>query len=313
MEQDEPIEDFGQFKTLVEATVLEANDRDIQHQQSLNKVRDSQSLVTKTPWLRHTRWEEIFIGKDMSELVKLLNAPGIQDHHERRIWDATGRVIHACFNGVVDCQERGWTLIPFWLRSVDRNKEDTKPFRTYFAPATLYRYASYWQQYILFSLRAMMGEESVQFTLKQRECLLELNTLLYEINVTDEANNNSKIEKKILELSVLLIQHSDYAKERSSLVYFTGVLGYNIEWKQWRQPSEYTTILAGIQFCTRVIMLEAALPRINRDGIDETSPENPVELFRKVRDKWLIDREGIILLAKSLINQEHHLVIFIVS
>ena len=109
MEQDEPIEDFGQFKTLVEATVLEANDRDIQHQQSLNKVRDSQSLVTKTPWLRHTRWEEIFIGKDMSELVKLLNAPGIQNHHERRIWDATGRVIHACFNGVVDCQERGWT------------------------------------------------------------------------------------------------------------------------------------------------------------------------------------------------------------
>src|SRR5437762_3290015 len=83
-------------------------------------------------------------------------------------------------------------------------------------------------------------------TVKQRECLLELNTLLYEINITDETNNNSKIEKKILELSVLLIQHSDYAKERSSLVYFTGVLGYNIEWKQWRQPLEYTTILAGI-------------------------------------------------------------------
>ena len=306
-------ESMDYWGALIKDVIGEAEDRDKSHQATLNQVRDSQSLVTKTPWLRHTRWEEIFVGKDMSELVKLSNAPGMQDHHERRIWDATGRVIHACFNGVVDCQERGWTLIPFWLRSVDRNKEDTKPFRTYFAPATLYRYASYWQQYILFSLRAMMGEESVQFTLKQRECLLELNTLLYEINVTDEANNNSKIEKKILELSVLLIQHSDYAKERSSLVYFTGVLGYNIEWKQWRQPSEYTTILAGIQFCTRVIMLEAALPRINRDGIDETSSENPVELFRKVRDKWLIDGEGIILLAKSLINQEHHLVIFIVS
>ena len=300
------------FEKLINDKISEAKEHDDQYQTTLNQVRDSQSLVTKIPWLRHTRWEEIFIGKDMSELVKLSNAPGMQDHHERRIWDATGRVIHACFKGVLDCQKRGWALIPFWLRSVDRNKEDTKPFRTYFAPATLYRYASYWQQYILFSLRAMMGEDSVQFTVKQRECLLELNTLLYEINVTDEANNNSKIEKKILELSVLLIQHSDYAKERSSLVYFTGVLGYNIEWKQWRQLLEYTTILAGIQFCTRVIMLEAALPRINRDGIDETSSENPVELFRKVRDKWLIDGEGIILLAKSLINQEHHLVIFIV-
>src|SRR5436190_22858397 len=92
-------------------------------------------------------------------------------------------------------------------------------------------------------------------------------------------NDDFKIEQKILELSILLIQHSDYAKERSSLVYFMGVLVYNVEWKQWRQPLEYTTILAGIQFCMRVIMLEAALPRIARDGIDETSPANPVELF----------------------------------
>ena len=138
----------------------------------------------------------------------------------------------------------------------------------------------------------MIVEESVQFTVKQRQCLLELNSLLYEINEADETNNDSVIENKILQLSVLLIQHSDYAKKRSSLIYFTGVLGYNVEWKQWRQPLEYTTILAGIQFCARVIMLEAALPRISRDGIDETSPQNPVELFRKVRDKWLIDGEG---------------------
>jgi len=137
-----------------------------------------------------------------------------------------------------------------------------------------------------------MGEESVQFTIKQRQCLVELNALLYETNEMDEMNNDSKIEKKILELSILLIQHSDYTKQRSSLIYFTGVLGYNIEWKQWRQPLEYTTILAGIQFCIRVIMLEGSLPRITRNGIDETSPQNPVELFRKVRDKWLIDGEG---------------------
>src|SRR5205809_7322809 len=123
----------------------------------------------------------------------------MQEPHERRIWDATGRVIHACFNGVIDCQERGWTLIPFWLRSIGRNKEDTKPFRTYFAPATLYRYPSYWQQYIIFSLRATMGEESVQFTVKQRQRLMELNSLLYEINEADETNNDSVTENKILQ------------------------------------------------------------------------------------------------------------------
>ena len=123
-----------------------------------------------------------------------------------------------------------------------------------------------------------MAEVSVQFTTKQRECLLELNALIYEINQFNEMNN-SEIEKKTLQLSVLLIQHSDYAKEQCSLVYFTGVLGYNIEWKQWCQPLEYITILAGIQFCIHVTMLEAALPRINCNRIDETSLDNPVELF----------------------------------
>src|SRR5436190_14444928 len=98
----------------------------------------------------------------------------------------------------------------------------------------------------------------------------------------DETNNDSEIEKKILELSILLIQHSDYAKEHSSLVYFTGVLEYNVEWKQWRQLLKYTTILTGIQFCIHVIILEAAFPRISHGGINETSSEDPVELFRRV-------------------------------
>src|SRR5205809_6729211 len=133
----------------------------------------------------------------------------------------------------------------------------------------------------------MMAEESVQFTARQREELLELNSMLYE---TDD---DLEIQAKILDLSILLIQHSDYAKERSSLIYFTGVLGYNLEWKQWRQPLQYTTILAGIQFCIRVIMLEASLPTEMRDNFNETSLENPVQAFRKVRDQWLVDGEGM--------------------
>ena len=122
-----------------------------------------------------------------------------QFQRERRIWNATARVIQKCFKGVIDCQERGWTLIPFWLWSVDRNKEDTKPFRTFIAPYTLRRYASYWQQYFIFSLRAIMVEDSIQWTARQQECLLELNSLIFQTDV------DSEIEKKIFELSVLLI------------------------------------------------------------------------------------------------------------
>src|SRR5438046_6922814 len=68
-------ESMNYWEALIKDVIGEAEDRDKSHQVTLNQVRDSQSLVTKTPWLRHTRWEEIFIGKDMSELVKLSNAP----------------------------------------------------------------------------------------------------------------------------------------------------------------------------------------------------------------------------------------------
>ena len=132
-----------------------------------------------------------------------------------------------------------------------------------------------------------MAEDAVQFTVRQRDALLELNSMLYE---TDD---ELEIQAKILDLSILLIQHSDYTKKRSSLIYFTGVLGYNLQWKQWRQPLEYTTILAGLQFCIRVIMVEAALPTNLRNGFNETSVENPIQIFRKVRDIWLVDGEGI--------------------
>ena len=131
-----------------------------------------------------------------------------------------------------------------------------------------------------------MAEESVQFTAPQREELLELNSMLYE---TDD---DLEIQAKIQDLSILLIQHSDYTKERSSLIYFTGILGYNLEWKQWQQPREYTTILAGIQFCIRVITLEVALPTNMRASFSEISPENPIQVMRKVQDIWLVDGEG---------------------
>ena len=93
-------ENIDYLKVLIEDAIMEAEGRDKSHQQILNHVRDSQSLVTKTPWLRHTRWEEIFVGKDMSMLGQLTKAPGIDDHQECRVWDVTARVIHVVFMGL---------------------------------------------------------------------------------------------------------------------------------------------------------------------------------------------------------------------
>jgi hypothetical protein len=127
------------------------------------------------------------------------------------------------------------------------------------------------------------------------------------MKVEDEA----ALERPLLDLFTELISHSDYAKERSSLVYFTGVMGYNVEWKQWRQPHDYTTILAGLQFVLRIVMLESVLPVDVRDSIDEFSERNPVQIFCEMRNRWLIDGEGMCYYNDA--NCEaHHLDISIV-
>ena len=40
-------------------------------------------------------------------------------------------------------------------------------------------------------------------------------------------------------------------------------------------------------------MLQSALPIAERDLFDENSEVTPIEVFCKVRNKWLIDGEGI--------------------
>ena len=55
-----------------------------------------------------------------------------------------------------------------------------------------------------------------------------------------------ELEVALFKLSVTLVCHSDYAKEPSSLIYYIGIRGYNVEYKQWRKPQDYTIILVGI-------------------------------------------------------------------
>src|ERR1700737_3253260 len=119
------------LENLINAAIDEASQRDDDHQRTLNIIKDSKSLVTKTLWLRRTRGEEMFCGKDMDMLNQLAHSPDLRDGDMQRIWSSVDRVMRGCFKGVLDCHARGWELVLFWMASVDRTKEDTKPFRTH--------------------------------------------------------------------------------------------------------------------------------------------------------------------------------------
>ena len=281
-----PVTNFTE--QLLEGMLNEAKRRNDEYQQQINRVLDNTSLVTKTPWLRYNKWESRFAGQDMNELHALTDLPTatVINEEETVIAKTVDEILRACWDRFHDCRDRQWDLLPFWLASVARDKEDTKPFRSYIAPYTLTRYIGYWQSYILLCYRMYVTEDCrIQFTHRQKGLLESVCTLIRDYT-EDQAD---ALYELLFELSVAFICHSDYAKQSSSLIYYTGIRGYNIDYKQWRPPQDYTTILAGMQFCICILMLEHALPMGTRDEFTEDSILMPVDKFCEIRNKWLID------------------------
>jgi hypothetical protein len=277
---------------LLQDLLNQARRRDDAHQEQINRVLDNTSLVTKTPWLRYNKWETRFADQDMKKLHALTDLPKAIDENETILVNTVDKVLRACWDGFHDCQSREWSLLPFWLASVARDKENTKPFRQHIHPDTFTRYIGYWQSYILLCYRMYLTNDSrLQFTLTQEE-LLESIHLLIQNYREDLAN---ELYELLFKLSVACICHSDYAKQSSSLIYYTGIRGYNVDYKQWRPPQDYTNILAGIQFCIRILMLEHALPVATRDEFTENSILTPVDVFCQIHNKWLIDGASISL------------------
>ena len=251
-----------------------ASERDREEMEQLNTVQDA-AIVSLTPWLRRTGWIHKFSGCNMSTLVQQTGKPK-DDAGLKVAWECTAGVLRQAYEGVKDCIDRGWMLIPFWLASAKAREASNRPFRTYFTGETLERYFSLWQRYICFCLQAHLDIESgVEFLEEQSAELDSLHELL------ETGAPAADIEQQILRASYRLIAHSDYKRERSSLIYFSDVLGYDVERRRWHEPSEYTTILAGIQFCIRVLILEHTVPMEGRDEMYD-SLDDPMTRYLEV-------------------------------
>jgi hypothetical protein len=126
----------------------------------------------------------------------------------------------------------------------------------------------------------------VPLTIEQRQIVDELRQSLDD-NASDE-----EVDIIVFSLSSALIQHDEWSGGFSAIQYFTGLLGYKSVTGQWESPNGFTPKLAGIQFCIRVIMLERALPTDERDTFLPQYDGNPLDVFRVIRDKWLVEGQS---------------------
>ena len=135
----------------------------------------------------------------------------------------------------------------------------------------------------MFYLRTLNDEQKykVQFTSELNKCLQKLRGLLYIYNKMD---NIEVICGKVSELSCLLIIYFDYNKKFSVVKYFSGILGYDIDYRRWKKPLKYTPTIAQLLFCIKVIELEYYLPQNERDNFRVSLDNNLYIRLNKFRD-----------------------------
>jgi hypothetical protein len=279
---------------LVQQLLDRAEELEQEAERRMYEIHDQNILQELSPWLRRTGWTKRFDGRNMKDLNDLLIEPKRgpeapeNPNKLRYVWESVGRVIGRCWDGVTDCWERDWKLILHWLASVNKAEADSAPFSIYTDRKTRERYTRHWQQFMMFVLRGLDDPNhryGIEYTREQKTALRDINMKLRKDRIIED-----DLDEKVKAASLLFIQHSNFSKRRSALLYFTGVVGYHIGWKRWKGPADYTMILAGLQWILRILVLESAIPKDTRDDWDEFY-DDPLEQFRMTHAKYLVDKE----------------------
>ena len=276
---------------LIQELVNEAEAKRDAAQRRMYEIHDRNIPQESTLWLNRTGWIRRFDGKNMKVLHDLLEQPKSNPQNSedklRLVWTSVLRIIEKCWAGVRDLEDRNWRLILYWLNSAKKDAQNQSPFKTHMNKKTRISYGAYWQQFMMFVLRGLENPEDygIEYTEDQ---LTTLTDLMRELR--KEEPSEEKIDKLVLKASVLFIQHYDFGKKRSALLYYTGIIGYHIGWKRWRGPGEYTNILAGLQWVIRIFILESTLPTEERDDWDMLHENNPLSHFKRSQI-YLVEEE----------------------
>ncbi len=286
-------DDQTALDVLVQQLLDDAEAREAEAQCHMYEIHDRNILQELSPWLRCTNWMTRFDGKDMKVLHDLLTQPKRNpqnpDDRLHLVWESVARVIEGCWESVKDCSSRDWKLILHWLASASKTEQNATPFSIYTERSTRKRYIEYWQQFLVFVLRGMNdgNRYGIEYTDSQLAALGEIND---ELNKEDISND--ELDRKVSVASLSFIEHWNFVKQRSALLYFTGVIGYHVGWKRWRGPDIYTPILAGIQWVMRVLVLESAIPKADRNNWFERHNDDPLQCFNWSHHKYLVEGEA---------------------
>jgi hypothetical protein len=283
--------DSRQIHGLIQQSLTDASLEDQEEIRRQNNIISEKTSERITPWINRAGWLTTLAGKDMSELYRLTDSGiEVEEKGYEGMQRAVLSLVQKCLDGIKDIENRGWSILRFWLNSTKINEADQKPFQLYYNDGTIKRYSTHWLRLILFTLRSSDPGRNgigIRYTMAQKEALRALSEPSQR-----EDGTGRDLEGKLLQLSRTLIDQHDFSTGSPSVIkYFCSIMAWDPATKRWRRPGTYTPFLAAIQFCIRVLTCEIILPMAKRsdyyDG--DMSDETPLGVLQRYRQKWLVD------------------------
>ena len=94
--ENDDAEHVSSMNYLTDDLLEKADQRDETHWRAINKVTDSQNLMTLTLWLRRTEWLRMFTKQNMKMIVNLVRLSNKEKNRLRRICESITWVIKEC-------------------------------------------------------------------------------------------------------------------------------------------------------------------------------------------------------------------------
>jgi hypothetical protein len=136
----------------IKALLHEADQLDQEERKKLSIIDKKQLLVDLTPWLRKTRWPTYFAGQDLLLIAQMNRLPTKKEGSLKIVCRSIDRVFGHCRKGILDCIDRDWQLLLYWLNGHKEGKASTRPFSSYYINKTIDKYVDYWKRFICYCL-----------------------------------------------------------------------------------------------------------------------------------------------------------------
>src|SRR5437667_6111411 len=171
-----------------EQRVIQMETERLQNQRNETMEFNARNRVDDTsPWLRHTKWGELFKGKNrhIISATRFLNTEDARVLESSPISVSKLKVLSRAFDRIVywgreTLQETSWS-IRSWLRSYQRNTPRYPPFRRPQTISSEIRYINQWKQFLCYCFRTGLldagvreRDHGIRFTTEHLELIREI-------------------------------------------------------------------------------------------------------------------------------------------